>query len=296
MQNLIQYLFMIFTRQWRLVDKEPRFFASSAQRGNSRIADSKEKRHSGWRWCSFELLLTLSFLCDLMTCFSVLFNLKYAFDNLCMCTCSCNLIQPRSLTTDETHFAQIWTTCTQASTMRPHKSAHFILLNLIPLIAWENNLAQLGSLHLPLCCTKPWNYVWHPAIYHTDAEWWKGKKRRSVTQEEMELIQCHSKAPALQWHTDRAPLNALCRSSPLCSLHSYSPRILCCHFQIHGGCTTDSPGPCTWKRPVMQHSHLVHMQIPTTCTHRLLLRKNIYYITMSVQFLPKLTTQSKCRL
>lgn len=186
---------------------------------------------------------------------------------------------------------KIWKACTQASTMRPHKSAHFILLNLIPLIAWENNLAQLCSLHLPLRCTKPWNHVWHPAIYHTDAEWWKGKKERSVTREEMELIQCHSTAPALQWHTDRAPLNALCRSSPLCTLTPHAFSVVIFGFMVAALQTPLVPVP---EKGQLCNTFISnqHMQIPTTCTHRLLLRKNIYYITMSFLSLPKL----ECRL
>lgn len=74
------------------------------------------------------------------------------------------------------------------------------------------------------------------------------------------------------------------------SLHSHTLPLLCCHFLIHGGCTPDSLGPYTWKRLVMQSTHIhtssTQMQITLTCTHHVLLRKNIYPSNPSLKSQP----------
>lgn len=94
-------------------------------------------------------------------------------------------------------------------------------------------------------------------------------------------------------HTEPAPfafLNALRHSS---SLHSHTLPLLsslCFHFLIHGGCTPDSFIPYTCKRLVMQSMHIhtlgTQMQITLTCTHHVLLHKNIYPSNPSLKSQP----------
>lgn len=111
-------------------------------------------------------------------------------------------------------------------------------------------------------------------------------ERKCVTQGEIELIQRHSAAPLLEWHTEPALtslLNQLCHSSSLRSHPLPLLSLLSCHFLILPGCTPDSPGLYTYKRLVMQHPS-VHTD--TTLTIHVLLRKNIYPFVLSLHSNP----------